>query len=419
MPAAAIFLVALCLRPAITAVGPVLPQISADEGLGEAAQGLLGALPLLAFALISPQVHRFAGRLGSERAVLAALLVLAAGGVLRSYTGHWGLWLGTLVIGCAIAVGNVLVPAIVKRDFAANVSRATGVYTAFMTLAAATASAVAVPISGLASWRLSLAVWSLLALLVAAAWLPRSRAPTVLTTGAPEATGSIWRQPRASLITAFMGLQSTSFYVLVTWLPTIEIANGVPERTAGLHLFLFQGMGILGGLAIPLLLRHDDRRTLGAVVASLPVLVAVLGLLAAPGLAVLWAGVAGLGQGAALVTALTFISLGGRTAGETTRLSGMAQSLGYLFAATGPVAAGVLAERTGAWRASLAMLVVLALLQTVAGAAAGRPRHRGAKPRRARGRPTPPPHSRSARADPDPIPPAGSARPGHPPPRAG
>jgi CP family cyanate transporter-like MFS transporter len=367
---ATVFLVALCLRPAITAVGPLLPQISVDEGLGEAAQGLLGALPLLAFALVSPQVHRLSRRLGTERAVLAALLVLAAGGVVRSYTGDAGLWLGTVVIGCAIAVGNVLVPAIVKRDYASNVSRATGYYTAFITLAAASASALAVPIAGLASWQLSLAVWSVPAVVVAVIWLPRAR--TFTSAPAIPATVSVWRQPRAWLLTAFMGLQSTTFYVLVTWLPTIEIDGGVSERTAGLHLFLYQGMGILGGLAIPLLLRTERHRVLGAVLSSLPVLIAILGLLAVPALAVLWAGVAGLGQGAALVTALTLISLGGRDHAETTRLSGMAQSLGYLLAASGPFLAGVLAERTGGWTASLYLVAGFALCQTLAGAAAAR-----------------------------------------------
>jgi CP family cyanate transporter-like MFS transporter len=370
--AATIFLVALCLRPAITAVGPLLPQISVGEGLGETAQGLLGALPLLAFALVSPQVHRVSGRLGMERTVLVALLVLAVGTLIRSYSGHPGLWAGTLVIGSAIAVGNVLVPAIVKRDYAANVSRATGFYTAFITLSASLASAIAVPVADAVDWRLSLALWAVPALGVAAVWAPRARGTAVTGTGGPQSDVTVWRQPRAWLITAFMGLQSTCFYVLVTWLPTIEIAGGVSERTAGVHLFVFQGMGILGGLAIPVLLREPGRRPLGAVVASLPVIVAVTGLLAAPGLAVLWAAVAGLGQGAALVTALTLISLGGRTSAETTRLSGMAQSLGYLLAAAGPVAAGVLAERTGAWRATLVMIVTLGVLQAVAGLAAGR-----------------------------------------------
>src|SRR3954465_3499787 len=153
------FVVALSLRPALTAVGPLLPRIGVDEHLGEAAQGMLGTLPLLAFAVASPLVHFASKRFGMERAVFSSLLVLAASSVLRSYTGQAGLWIGTVVIGAAIAVGNVLVPVIIKRDYAAHVSRATGVYTAFITGGAAIASILAVPIADAANWRLSLPGW--------------------------------------------------------------------------------------------------------------------------------------------------------------------------------------------------------------------------------------------------------------------
>jgi CP family cyanate transporter-like MFS transporter len=178
----------------------------------------------------------------------------------------------------------------------------------------------------------------------------------------------------AWLVTAFMGVQSTCFYVLVTWLPTIERRLGVPPAVAGLHLFLFQVAGLLAGLGIPFLLRHADQR-LGAVAASVPVVIATFGLILAPQVVLLWALLAGAGQGASLVVALSLISLRGGTAAETTRLSGMAQSLGYLLAATGPIAAGALAERTGGWTAPLALVGALGAVQVVVGLFAGRHRH--------------------------------------------
>ncbi|WP_405060556.1 MFS transporter [Kribbella sp. NBC_01505] len=373
---ATVFLVALCLRPALTAVGPVLPRIGADEGLGEAAQGLLAALPLLAFAGASPLVHLASRRFGMERTVLISLVVLAVSSVARSYTGAVGLWIGTVVIGASIAVGNVLVPVILKRDYAAHVSRATGVYTAFITGGAALASVVAVPIADAADWRLSLAVWGGLAMLVALIWIPRSIAsePPARIVADAVPLVSVWRQPTAWLVTGFMGLQSTSFYLLVNWLPTIEISTGISERTAGVHVFLFQGFGLIGGLTIPRLMKNPVSQRAGAITASVPILLALLGLLLAPGLAVLWAIIAGLGQGAALVAALTLISLRGRTHHETAQLSGMAQSVGYLLAATGPVLAGTLTEHTGTWTAALIVFACLSAVQLGLGAAAGRPR---------------------------------------------
>ncbi|TWD75429.1 CP family cyanate transporter-like MFS transporter [Kribbella amoyensis] len=372
---ATVFLVALCLRPALTAVGPVLPRIGADEGLGEAAQGVLGALPLLAFAAASPLVHFASRRIGMERTVLVSLVVLAVSSVLRAYTGQAGLWIGTVVVGAAIAVGNVLVPVILKRDYAAHVSRATGIYTAFITGGAALASILAVPIADAVDWRLSLAVWGGLAVLAAVIWLPRSIRPAplpVTTTEDAAPPVSVWRQPMAWLVTGYMGLQSTSFYLLVNWLPTIEISHGVAERTTGVHLFLFQGFGLIGGLTIPRLMRHPLDQRAGTITASVPIVIALLGLLLAPELAVVWAMLAGLGQGAALVAALTLISLRGRSHHETTQLSGMAQAVGYLLAATGPVIAGYLAERTGGWDATLIVFACLAAVQVGLGIAAGR-----------------------------------------------
>jgi CP family cyanate transporter-like MFS transporter len=375
--AASVFLVALCLRPALTAVGPLLPQIGLDKGLGEGAQGVLGALPLVAFGLASPLVHRLSARLGMERAVFLSLLVLAVASVARSYTGDAGLWIGTIVVGAAIAVGNVVVPVLIKRDYSAHVSRATGIYTAFITGGAAIASVLAVPIATASDWRLSLAIWGGLALIVALIRLPAhspANSMPVATTERSEPLLSVWRQPMAWLVTAFMGLQSTSFYLLVNWLPTIEISHGISEQTAGLHLFLFQGFGLVGGLTIPRLLKNPASQIAGAVTASVPIVIALLGLLLAPDLVIAWVIIAGLGQGSALVAALSLISIRGRDHHETTQLSGMAQSVGYLLAATGPVIAGLLAEHTGSWTTTLIVFACLATIQVGIGIAAGRDR---------------------------------------------
>jgi CP family cyanate transporter-like MFS transporter len=169
-----------------------------------------------------------------------------------------------------------------------------------------------------------------------------------------------------------MGLQSTAFYILITWLPTIETTAGISPAQAGAHLFVFQIVGIASGLAIPLLMRRPDSQVGAAISASVPILVGVLGWLLAPGLSVLWAVIAGLGSGASLVVALSLISLRGRTHHETTQLSGMAQSVGYLLAAAGPFVAGFLAQHTETWQSALILLIVLAVAQTAIAIPAGR-----------------------------------------------
>lgn len=399
--AALVFLVALNLRPAFTSVGPLLPRIGADESLSEGAQGLLGAVPLLAFATVSPLVHRFSRRLGVERSVLVALVLLAAGVVVRSFTGLGGLWAGTVVIGCAIAVGNVLMPTLVRRDYPAHVSRATGIYSACIIVAASAAAAVSVPLADALDWRGSLAFWAIPAVVVALLWLPRLRGEVPLADTAPfprpapggstddaavddapvhgtpphdaPAAPPVWRRPVAWLVTAFMGLQSGAYYLVITWLPTIEMAAGVPEHRAGWHLFAFQIVGIVSALTVPRLMRPDSQ-VAAAVAASVPILVGALGLLLVPTWSLLWVVVCGLGTGSSLVVALTLIGLRGRTQHETTQLSGMAQSLGYLLAAAAPFLAGLLAERTGGWQLPLGVLVTVAVAQLVVAVPAGRPR---------------------------------------------
>lgn len=390
---ALIFLVAINLRPALTSVGPLLPQIGSDLSLDEGVLGFLGTIPLLAFALISPLVHHPARRFGMERTVLASLVLLAVGIVIRSYGGSAGLWVGASIVGCAIAIGNVLTPTIVKRDYPARGALAMGIYSASVNIAASSAAALAVPVASTSGWRFSLAFWAIPAIVVAFLWFPRARssAPaqrftsiTLDNSSASSAAGQsaqvgdkpatevpLWKQPTAWLVTAFMGLQSTTFYVLATWLPTFLITEGSTPAQAGMNLFVYQIVGVGGGLLIPALMRRPHSQTVAAITASIPMIVTICGLLIAPSLSILWAIIGGFGSGSSFVVALSLINFRSHTPQDTTKLSGMAQSYGYLFAAIGPVAAGFLAERTGAWTASITLLGILACVQLLVGILVG------------------------------------------------
>lgn len=172
--AALIFLVALNLRPAIIAVGPLLSQIGADLQWGESLLGLLAALPLLAFALLSFLVQFLTSRFETDKVLIGALILLAVGCLVRSAFDSTAVWIGTVMVGGSIAVGNVLAPAIVKRDYRHHISMATGAYSAFVTagsaLAGLTAAALAEALGG---WRPALSVWALPALIAAILWCIR------------------------------------------------------------------------------------------------------------------------------------------------------------------------------------------------------------------------------------------------------
>lgn len=399
-----IFLVALNLRPAIVAVGPLLSSIGATFGWGESIQGLLGSLPLLAFALFSMIVGALTAKLDSNKVLLWALIALAGGCIVRSLSGESMVWLGTLVIGASIAVGNVLAPAILKRDFIDNVSFATGAYSACVTagsaIAGLTASAAADALGG---WQPALAFWAIPALLAAFLWLLRTKLTTnadsirtdekrgvtethleqqLESTEDPRSISenaqaksplrALLKRPSTWLVTLFMGLQSAAFYTFCNWLPSIAGAAGFSSGEAGVHLFIFQALGIVSGLLIPRFMYLRGNQVCAGLLASAPLLIASLGWLLNPHLSLLWSIFGGMGQGASLVVALTLISLRGRTHAETVALSGFAQSLGYLLAACGPFAFGALTETTQGFEAPLVFMAALATAQCALSFFAGR-----------------------------------------------
>lgn len=377
----AVLLLGMCLRAPVTSVGPLIDRIGADTGMGATALGLLGALPVLGFGVGSALAHRPAVRFGLERVIAVALLALAGGLVLRSLDVPGVLWVGTAVIGLAIAAGNVLAPAVVKRDQPHRIALVTACFTAVMSTTGAVASGIAVPVSDAwgGGWRLPLAGFAVVVAVVAAVWGVRAvrsgpaEAPElpVVADAAPRA-GTMWRNRSAWVVSLFMGLQSACFYIIVNWLPTIETALGLDPRTAGWHLFIYQVVGMISGFGITVLMRRrTDLRGLGVAV-GLTMVVAMVGLLLAPGAAVAWVALAAVGSGSSLVLALSLFGLRTAHAGQTAQLSSMAQTVGYAVAACGPLVAGWLGGSV-AWELVLVLTALIALGQAVVALGAARP----------------------------------------------
>lgn len=384
---ATVLLVAANLRPAITVLTPLLERIGSDTGLNPAALGALGSVPILAFGVISPMVHLFSRRFGLERTVLVALLILALGSLLRASPGTelvpqaFPLYLGTAILSAGIGVGNVLVPAVVKRDFPDRVPLMTGVYTAALVGAAAVFSGIAVPLADALGWQLALTVPAFLALLAAAGWSVRKAPPAESAAAAPAPlSGSglpttVWRQPLAWQVTLFFGLQSTLFYTLLTWLPAIQTSHGINEAAAGLWLALMQAAGVVASLIVGRILQKTvDQRGVSALVCAF-MLLALIGIIFFPELMPLWALCAGTSTGCSLLLGLTFITLRARTPRQVSSLSGMAQGIGYLMAALGPVLAGALFQGLGSWDVVLWCVLALSVCQGICGHFAGRAAH--------------------------------------------
>jgi CP family cyanate transporter-like MFS transporter len=368
-----LLVVAANLRPSLTGVGPLLDQIQSGLGLSPAVAGLLNTLPLLAFAVISPVVPRLAARSGPERLLAGALVVLTLGIAIRWIPATFSLFAGTVLIGAGIAVGNVLLPSLIKRDFPTKVGLLTSAYATVMGGVAAVASGVAVPISQVApgGWYTALGCWIVLAVVAIVLWLPQLRTPRPVSTTARGGHRLPWGSGLAWAVTAFMGLQSLGFYVVVTWLPQVVQDNGITAAQAGWLLFLFQVVAVVTSLLAPAMLRWArDQRAL-ATVNSVILLAGYIGLLVVPEWALLWTIVLGLGGGACLVLALAFLSLRAQDSAGAGALSAMAQSVGYLLAAVGPVIFGLLHTVSSGWHVPLILMCVAAAGQTIVAMVAG------------------------------------------------
>lgn len=377
----AIVLAALNLRPGVVAVSPLLGEILAEEGLSATAGGVLTTLPVLCFGILAPVAPGLARRVGLERALFGSLVLLCLGFALRLVPGIGPLLVGTLAVGSAIGLGNVLLPALIKRDFADRVGLMTGLYSMALSGGAALAAGLTVPIATATGmdWRATLASWGLLAVLGAAVWAPRAlRSPGIAATLRPpgatpaDAVRSVWRSPLAWAVTVLMGTQSLSFYAVNAWLPEIFVAAGRSVAVGGWLLALTNLLGIVGSFVTPVLAgRMRRQRGIGVVIVAL-ITTGLVGLILAPDAAVLWVVLLGLGQGGGISLALTLMALRTEDAARTSELSGMAQSAGYVLAACGPLGLGVAHDATGSWTAPLVLLVVASLVQGVAAWFAGR-----------------------------------------------
>ncbi|EBA6261718.1 CynX/NimT family MFS transporter [Salmonella enterica] len=374
---AGILMIATTLRVTFTGAAPLLETIRSDYGLSTAQTGLLTTLPLLAFALVSPLAAGIARRFGMERSLFAAMLLICAGIALRSLPSAALLFAGTAIIGCGIALGNVLLPGLIKRDFSQHVARLTGAYSSTMGAAAALGSALVVPLAlhGF-GWRGALLMLMLFPLLAFLIWLPQwrtTRSANLSSSRALHERG-IWRSPLAWQVTLFLGLNSLIYYVIIGWLPTILISHGYSEAQAGSLHGLLQLATAAPGLAIPLILhRFNDQRWIAALV-SLLCAVGAAGLWFVPGQAIIWTLLFGFGSGATMILGLTFIGLRASSAHQAAALSGMAQSVGYLLAACGPPVMGKLHDASGSWYLPLSGVTVLAIIMAIFGLYAGRDR---------------------------------------------
>ena len=375
---AAILCVAVNLRAPITAVGPLMPLIKSSVSFPSGVLGLLTTIPLIMFAVVSPFVCRVNDRFGAGRTLLFGLLFIGLGIALRSYAGAVGLFAGTVLLGFGVALGNVLIPGVIKARFPARVGLVTSAFTISMGTFAAISSAVSYPLSKLPGlgWRGSLAVWLVLFVFALAAWLPQRKlsiASPCPADSTEQPQRSVFRVPRAWWLTLLMGAQSFLFYFFAAWLPTLLQSKGVSPEHAGYITFAFQLMTIPASFLIPAVaVRLKNQKGLISIVSAVYGLSVTMLLFAgSEALSTIAVMLCGLSTGSCFSLCMLLIGLRTQTAARATSLSGMVQSLGYGFGALGPILGGWLLDWTGGWNTALLCAAALTIVILVSGRKAG------------------------------------------------
>ena len=387
--AISILLVAANLRPAASSVGPLIHLIRSSTDLSSAGAGVLLTLPALCFGALAPLAAVLARRFGVAATIALALAAIICGLLVRLVPSLGALYAGTALACTGIAVGNVLLPVLVKRSFGTRIGLMSGLYTMTLIANASLGAGLTVPLTHALGfgWRGGLGFWAIPAALALAAWIPQlRRGGGDVPAPAPPATGvPLLRDPLAWQLAVFFGFQAAGFYAVLSWLPSIFQSHGIGATRAGVLLAVSLIVQLPVSLTVPAIAaRRASQRGL-AVAFTVVTGVGFTGLLVAPvSGAWVWVTLLGIGQGACFPLSMTMIVLRSTHATQTAALSTLVQTVGYLIAATGPLVMGVLHDATDSWRLALALLVAATVPQAALAMGAGRNLHVG-RPRAADG----------------------------------
>jgi len=357
-----IILISFNLRPSITAVGPLIPLIREDLDLSNAWAGFLTTLPLLTFATFSLFSSAIGRKLGNARAILLGLVIIGVGTIIRVIGGSFFLFFGTALTGIGIVIGNVLLIPFIKLKLPHKIGLMTSIYTTGMSLIAAVASGVSIPLADIPGfgWRGSLLFWILLIILGIFFWIPqikKNKVP-VLAENDINIPVNIWKSNLAWQISIFMGVQSLIFFSLITWLPDMLIDRGFTAVQSGYIVSGIQIVGLGGSFLAPLIaVKFKDQIMLGVLLGLGYLLGFTTFFFEYRGL--LYAGltIIGLCLGSSISLAYTLIGLRTHSDKTTASLSGMAQSIGYFLAAVGPLIVGILIDIFADWNLFIGLMM--------------------------------------------------------------
>ncbi|PNZ75556.1 MFS transporter [Mammaliicoccus stepanovicii] len=368
-----ILLIGASLRAPITSVGIALPSIKETLSLSNTSVSLITIFPLLSFAFISLFAAKISDRFGLERTVFGALLLLLLGIILRTITGVSWLYVGTILIGIGIAFGNVLTPGIIKLNFPTRIGIMTGFYTVTMNIFGSLSSYVTAPLVKQFNYNIAIGLIGIVTFIGVVIWsFQLKKYDSNIKAVKSTSNINVWKSPLSWQITLLMGGQSMIFYSLINWLPEFLLSNGIPINEAGIYLSIMQLAIIPLTFVTPIFAVKLKSQVLVTFGTGMLFVLGVITLMIKPEWAILGIIFIGIASGLAFGLVNTFFGLRTENGYTAAKLSGMSQSVGYLFAAIGPLFFGILHDATNSWNASFSILLVTSLLIMVFGSQAGR-----------------------------------------------
>ncbi|WP_338706140.1 MFS transporter [Bacillus altitudinis] len=374
-----VILIAANLRAPITTVGPVLSSIRDDLGISNTLAGAIPTAILLTFALFSPFAPKITRRFSMEFLLFMSITLLLVGIGIRSFGRVDTLFIGTIIIGSSIAICNVLLPSFIKHHFATKLGLMTGLYAVSMNLFGAIGSGISAPISSSLGfgWSGSLGCWGILTLLTMIFWVPKLRnnqeSLDFFRKENKKRPISLWRSKLAWNVTLFMGTQSFVFFTVISWIPEILETKGLNANEGGWMLSLMQLSMLPVTFIVPILAGRFSKQQILVWISFLLLVVGLMGILFGVSFLIpLWMIMIGIGIGMAFSLAMMFFSLRTKDTQEAAELSGMAQSLGYLLAAIGPILFGWLHDITYHWTVPLFMLIFISVIILITGVNSGK-----------------------------------------------
>ncbi len=366
-----IILIGVSLRTPFTVLPIILGNISQGLEVEVSSLGVLTSLPLLMFTLFSPFSTRLAQKIGLEHLFTYSLFFLTIGSLIRLINLPL-LYLGTLMVGASVAVINVLLPSLIQANQPKKIGFLTTLYITSMGIATALASYLAVPITQASSWKGLILLLTLLCLATFLVWLPNHRYNHRLAPQTKQKSQiKVMRNKQVWAIIIFSGFQSLIFYTVMTWLPTMSIHAGLSSHEAGLLTSILSLISIPFSMTIPSLTTSlsTRNRQLMLTLVSLAGVVGISMLFFPINNFIYWLAIhllIGTATSALFPYLMVNFSLKTSAPEKTAQLSGLSQTGGYILAAFGPTLFGYSFDLFHSWVPSVAALLLIDILMTVA-----------------------------------------------------